>query len=257
MMMFAKECAQVDERLAAAARRVDPAYARERAFHMKTTLPLLGLAVPALRKIFNNGFSFSHLPFGEQLPIWAHVWANPASHEASLLPVYFLESLEPLPSPALLWPQIAPWAGGINCWDQSDGLSGVYSACHEKDPALVYPDLAAWNTSANPWERRQSLVSLFFYARVRAHQPPLNKVLPLVEARLADPHYYVQKGLGWCLRECFNAYPRQTLIFLNRHAASLAPAAWQAATEKLAPADKAALKKKRMRAKRRPALGKI
>ena len=249
-MRFARECAEVEARLAQAASHVDPAYASERAFHMKTTLPMLGLTVPALRKLFKRGFSFSGLPFAEQLPIWAQIWANPASHEASLLPVYFLESLKPPPAAATLWPQIAPWAARINCWDQSDGLSGVYSACHEAEPELVYPGLVAWNTSTNPWERRQSLVSLFFYARVRQRQPRLDQVLPLVEARLTDPHYYVQKGLGWCLRECFNAYPGPTLEFLRDHAGTLAPAAWQAATEKLDPADKAALKARRASAKR-------
>lgn len=234
-------------RLRDAARRVDPCYARERARHMKTTLPMLGLTVPALRQVFKCGFSFSRQAFAGQFPIWSRIWAAPTSHEASLLAVYYLESLKQPPADVALWPQIAPWAAGITCWDQSDGLSGVYSRCHEDDPERVYPDLAAWNASANPWERRQSLVCLFFFARLRRRQPPVDHVLPLVEARLADPHYYVQKGLGWCLRECFNVYPGPTLEFLTLHAGDLAPAAWQAATEKLAPADKAALKAKRAR----------
>lgn len=236
---------EVERRLAEAARDVDPAKAEERAHYMKAVMPMLGLTVPQSRRLAKQGFSFSQLPFNEQFPIWDFIWRRARSHEAKLQPIYWIEGLKPRPPEAALWPPLKDWASGINCWDQSDGLSGLYAAHLEALPETVYPVLASWNTSDNPWQRRQSLVSLFFYARFRGAPPPLERVLPLVEARLGDPDYYVQKGLGWCLRESFNVYPAETLAFLRNHAAALAPATWQAATEKLAPADKADLKERR------------
>lgn len=242
---------EVEDRLARAARHVDPAKARERARYMKAVMPLLGLTVPDSRRISKQGFSFSGLPFDQQFPIWDHVWRHARSHEAKLQPLFWLESLKPRPPAETLWPLIKGWAAGLNCWDQSDGLSARYAQHLEAVPEVVYPVLVTWNRSDNPWERRQSLVSLFYYAQLRERQPPLERVLPLVEARLPDPDYYVQKGVGWCLRECFNVYPDETLAFLRRHVAALAPAAWQAATEKLAAADKAELKSRRGTRRRR------
>ncbi len=244
--MHATACLdEVERSLTAAAASVDPAKTRERAAYMKAVLPLHGLTVPASRRLAKQGFSFSGLPFEEQFPIWDHIWRHAPSHDAKLQPVLWLEGLMPRPPAETLWPLLKSWATDINCWDHSDGLSAFYAAHLEAMPTTVYPVLAAWNDSANSWQRRQSLVSLFFYARFRTKQPQLGRVLPLVEARLGDPDYYVQKGVGWCLREAFNVYPARTLAFLRKHAGALDPAAWQAATEKLDAADKADLKRRR------------
>lgn len=231
--------------LAEAGETVDPAKAAERAHFMKTKLPMHGLTVPQIRKLAKRGFSFSTRPPNEVLSIWSHIWRKPGTHEASLLAIYYLESLKPLPDPAWFWPHVAGWAARITCWDQSDGLSGIYAQLVERAPELVYPDLVEWNRSDNPWERRQSLVSLIYYHQARGSLIAPDKVFALVQARLGDPEYYVQKGLGWCLREAFNAWPERTLDFLQSHGPILAPAAWQAATEKIPPDFKAQLKERR------------
>ena len=233
---------RVEQTLEAEARTVDPEKARERAHFMKVVMPMHGLTVPNIRKLSKRGFGLKSAPFAEQWPLWVHVWWNARSHEAKLLPVLYLEGASDRPAPEALWPEVAPLAAGINCWDHSDGLSRFYSGALEADPDTVLPVLRDWNSDANPWLRRQSLVSLFFYSRFRATPPALDTVLPLVEARLDDEDYYVQKGVGWCLRECFNVYPDETYGFLQRHAAGIAPAAWQAATEKLTAEQKASLK---------------
>ncbi len=247
---LAAALSEIEKVLAIAGEAVDPAKAAERARFMKTMLPMHGLTVPQIRKLARQGFSFSTDPPDEVLSIWSHVWREARNHEGSLLAIYYLESLKPLPDPAWFWPHVAGWAGQISCWDQSDGLSGIYSRLLECAPDLVYPDLTLWNRSDNPWERRQSLVSLIYYYQVRTTLIAPAKVFSLVKARLDDPEYYVQKGLGWCLREAYNAWPDRTLEFLHSHGPDLAPAAWQAATEKI-PADfKTRLKERRLAARR-------
>ncbi len=237
---------EVEDRLAQAAAGIPRAKAEERRRFMKAPMAMLGLAVPAQRKIARTGFGFSALPPGDQLAIWDHIWRHARTHEAKMQPLYYLEgkAVRAL-APARLWAATRPWADSLNCWDQSDGLSKIYATLLEADPDLVYPTLEAWNGGADPWKRRQSVVSLIYYAASRRRAPALARILPLVTALLGDEAYYVQKGVGWTLRECFNLYPDDTLDFLRQRAGEIDPRAFSAATEKLSPPQKVEIKKRR------------
>ena len=239
-----KPLIEVETELANLARDIDPHKAAERAHFMKAQMPLLGLTVPQQRARLKKGYSFSKLPFEEQLPIWDHIWTNAETHEAKMQAGFFVEKPKSY-DPEWLWNRISSWVSSVNCWDQSDTLSNIYARLNEDIPEQVVPVLKAWNVSDNPWERRQSLVALLCYSRFRSSFPDKGLVLELVEARLEDPDYYVQKGVGWTLREAWHVWPQDVWAFLDEHVSTLAPAAWQAATEKLAAKDKAALKAKR------------
>ena len=80
---------------------------------------------------------------------------------------------------------------------------------------------------------------MILFSSSRLHYSQMSEVL------LDDDHYYVQKGVGWALREAWNVYPEETFEFLKKHAHRIATAGWTAATEKLAPRDKKILLKAR------------
>jgi len=103
--------------------------------------------------------------------------------------------------------------------------------------------LQAWSRSKNPWLRRLAVVSLLYYSAQRKTVLPLPKILALIEPQLSHEHLYVQKGVGWALREAGNVYPDEVYVFLETHAHALSPAAFSAATEKLSLRRKERLKK--------------
>ncbi|HAT85632.1 DNA alkylation repair protein [Cohaesibacter gelatinilyticus] len=234
--------AEVETRLADLARSVDPHKAAERARFMKVTMPLLGLTVPQQRQCLKKKYSFSKLSFAEQVPIWGYVWNHATTHEAKVQAALYVEKPGERYDPVWLWQELEPWVMSVNCWDQSDCLSRIYSQLLEEAPEHVVPILKRWNESDNPWERRQSLVALLFYSRFRNVFPDEDLVFSLIRARLEDEDYYVQKGLGWALREAYHVWPQRMLAFLDEVVGVLAPAAWQAATEKLDPSVKQRLK---------------
>lgn len=236
---------EVETRLADLARVIDPHKAVERAHFMKVTMPLLGLSVPQQRQCLKKKYSFSKLPFVEQVALWGYVWEHAKTHEAKVQAVLYVEKPSEPYDPSWLWCQLEPWVSSVNCWDQSDCLSRIYSQLLEEVPEQVVPVLKCWNSSDNPWERRQSLVALLFYSRFRTVFPDEDLVFSLIEARLLDEDYYVQKGLGWALREAYHVWPQRSLAFLDDVVGNLAPAAWQASTEKLDPSVKQRLKVKR------------
>lgn len=235
---------EIENNLLEQAKGIDPGKAAERARFMKAVMPMLGLPVPLQRARLKKGYSFSDLSFEEQIPIWEYVWFHARSHEAKMQAAFFVEKPKDY-DPEWLWSHLSSWVRGVNCWDQSDTLSNVYSRLNEDIPHSVVPRLQKWNVSDNPWERRQSLVALLFYSRFRQILPDQALVFALVKARLEDADYYVQKGVGWTLREAWNVWPVDCEAFLHLHVKQLAPAAWQAATEKLSAPVKAELKARR------------
>src|SRR6516165_7410145 len=52
---------------------------------------------------------------------------------------------------------------------------------------------------------------------------------------LGDDHRFVQKAVGWSLREALTPFPTETTAFVRRHAQALSPVAFAEATRKLSP----------------------
>ena len=175
----------------------------------------------------------------DNLEIWDHIWRHSAYYEVMSQALYFYQhrKLSRRETRTIL-----RWVERCTCWEHSDDLSKIYATVVEANPSWIVPTLKKWNRSDNAWKRRQSLVSLIEYASKREHVLPFPDLIAFVEPLLADDDYYVQKGLGWTLREIGNVYPLEFAQFLERHAAHLAPQAWTSATKNLPKKDKARLR---------------
>ena len=219
--------------------------AAQRAHYHGSKHPHLGLTLPVQRRRLEAGYSFSGSPLPARLKIWTRVWWEAPHFEAKSQAMLFAKTIRASADLGRAWPTLRDWVGGVESWPHSDGLSAFYARALEAHPAPVYPTLARWNRARNPWKRRQSIVSLIYYASARATVLPVRRLLPLVEALLGDPDVYVQKGLGWTLREIGNCYPDAHRGFLDEHITRLSPIAFSAATEKLTRAQKTPYKARR------------
>ena len=242
---------EVEARLKKAAKGIPKEKAAERAFFMKVKMPMLGLTVPQQRQEMKKGYTFSDEALETQLPIWDYVWHNARTHEGKMQAGFYLGSLKPIPDVDYVWSVIKAWPDTMNCWDQSDEVSKAYSYMYAQKPGLLHPTYKTWNTDENPWRRRQSVVGLFCYAALHKKHPPVSKVLPLVKALLGDEDYYVQKGVGWTLRETYNVYPDKAVAFVLKHVGDIHPDAFSATIEKMTPAEKKQVKERR-KEKRKP-----
>jgi 3-methyladenine DNA glycosylase AlkD len=213
---------------------------RLRIYH-GSKVPHLGLAVPAQREALRRSYSFSGLPFGDQLPIWDAVWRYAQYHEAKTQALYYCTSRRKTDDLMQLWPVVKDWIETVDCWDSSDELSSIYSRFLEVDElaSQVHAVLRSWNRSPNPWKRRQSILSLLYYSRSRRSVPTSDKIFPLIEALLRDSDRFVQKAIGWALREALVPYPAETEAFIRCHARILSSVAFSEATRKLPPGRRA------------------
>jgi 3-methyladenine DNA glycosylase AlkD len=213
--------------------------------------PHLGLTLPTQRRALKQGYSFTQLPCKAQVKLWDRVWREGEHFEVMNQAALWLASLRDPKDLLACWPTARGWVARCDNWAHSDTLSAGYTRMLEADTlrSRVYPTLQRWNRARDPWKRRQSIVSLIYYHTPKRTPPSHHEVLPLVEALLDDPDVYVQKGVGWTLREAYNAYPRHAGPFIDRHATALSATAYSAATEKHPRAERDRLKARRRAAR--------
>ena len=199
--------------------------------------------VPAARNVFKKKFSFSNAGFEEQLDIYEHIWHNTTVWRVKLQAFFFCEA-EVLKEKNLAnsWDAIKEWQNSVSSWEFCDGLSKIYTKHLEVLPKEVYSQLKKWNNDKDLWKRRQSIVSLLYYSRTKKIHLSYNEIIPLIDNLVHDKEYYVQKGVGWSLRELYNVYPKKTFAYLKKNIKSISATAFYAATEKLNKNDKDLLK---------------
>jgi 3-methyladenine DNA glycosylase AlkD len=202
--------------------------------------------IPRHRAAFKKGFSFSKDTFERQLSIWNHVWCQSDNFRVRLHAYFFLEQHIKVPGlHSVVWHTSAAWQNDVSDWPLCDALAKINTKVLETMPAQVYEQLATWNKDADLWKRRQSVVSLLYYSRTKKVFLPFRKITALVEPLLTDKEYYVQKGVGWTLREMHNIYPAETLLFFQKHIKNIRPIAFTIAIEKLPLNEKDMLKASR------------
>jgi 3-methyladenine DNA glycosylase AlkD len=198
----------------------------------QSNLTFLDIKLPLLRKRLNQGFSFSSLTSKEQIKIWDFIWRNTDVFEVMLLPLMWLK-LSSKDEILQHRDYVLKWLNRSDNWAISDSLSDFYALYLEEDKKNMLPLLKSWKSSQNPWVRRQSLVSLMYYSRLRTHVLPFKVIQHFLVFHLLDDHYFVQKGVGWAIREAYNVYPEETLEFLQMYMKKISSVAWVAASEKL------------------------
>ena len=108
-----------------------------------------------------------------------------------------------------VWSLGQTWLGELDNWALCDGVA----------PGLIAPfvqtavprhrsrrrEVLRWTRDLNPWIRRGALLASIRSTRVDREWEFLLKVAIRLRE---DPEYFVQKGLGWMLRECAHHNPR-------------------------------------------------
>ncbi len=219
--------------------------------YMNTSFDILGCNIPSIRKIAREILTDLERNYtqSELRRIMANLWKFSNNFEALHIPLWFFSEKEDLNLAD--WRILKSWAGKIDNWAHSDWLSSIYATLLEAYPKEIYPVFTLWNQDRNPWKRRLSLTSLLYYSNSRKTILSVMKILPLIKARLHDDNPYVQKAVGWTLRECGNVYPEKTKDFIKMHILDLSSIAFSSSTEKWSKTEKEPLKKQRALARKK------
>jgi len=240
---------EVESALAKLAADIDAEISEQKRAYAGTANKVLGLTVPQQRQTLKEGYSFSKLPLAEQLAIWDSVWRYSKYHESKAQALLWLSNIKDTSALLKFWPVINKWVDHVDSWDSSDSLSSIYVRILEEDEQIIYPTLQKWNVSKNPWQRRQSIVSLLYFSGSRKKVLPHNKILPLIEKLIDDPDKFVQKGVGWSLRESYSVHPSATEKFVRKYATTISAIAFTAAAEKWPRSLSSEIKEKRAKSR--------
>ncbi|HVJ65502.1 MAG TPA: DNA alkylation repair protein [Bdellovibrionota bacterium] len=222
---------------------------------MNAPVPVVGYTAPqqraVVKRLMDETQDFSEK---QRWDYWENLWKRGKSFEEQNLAVYFWSHPKNYELAKRHHKKLLAWAADLNNWAHSDGMSSLYARFLEDLGRPVDQILVKWNSSKNPWLRRQSVVSLLYYTRHRKKTPSAQRVLGALKPLLKDEHYYVQKGVGWTLREVYQVDAKLTMAFIERHLHEIDPRAYSAAVEKVSLAEKNRLRELRstVRKARRP-----
>ncbi|MCW8328695.1 DNA alkylation repair protein [Photobacterium sp. SDRW27] len=108
---------------------------------------------------------------------------------------------------------------GANHWDTVDKISSNLIGPLVKDYRELEQKLIEWRGSNNMWLRRASLLAHL------KHKTETN--VPLLEETILmlahEDEFFIQKAIGWVLREYSKAEPEYVSDFVAKHSDKLAP----------------------------------
>lgn len=216
-------------------------------------LKFLNMSMPMLRHQLATLFSTKELSHSPELfENMQKLWFESDIFDAKIIAIYWLDKQK---SEFLIknHKKILLWASDVDNWAHADGLCSIYARMFDRTQTLLWPTYLKWNRHKNSWLRRCSMVGTFYYSRSRTNHPTFAQAKKLVEPHFTAKEYYVQKAVGWTLREMYNVYPAETIKYIKIKLPLITPIAWVATSEKLPKKTKDILLKKRRNNRRKPA----
>lgn len=215
--------------------------------YIGTNLNVLGMVSKAQVDAHKKGFSFYSEQKEQTFLVYHEIYTQSNIFEVKNLAFIFLDKHHkhiPLKTQLKHLPQ---WVKQVDNWVHSDSLSKFISRLIEDKSTQqeILAIIKKWNSSKNLWERRQSLVALYYYARTKKEHVSFELTEQLVSRLLKDKEYFVQKAVGWTLRESYNVYPKQTYQFIEENIKHISPTAFTTCLEKMTEKQKLILKQKR------------
>lgn len=129
---------------------------------------------------------------------------------------------------------------GIVNWGHTDVLCGTILSHFFINNIVEIEALSDWTGSDSKWKRRSVPVTLIDVLKMDI---PLSRLFAIIEPIMEDDDKFVQKGLGWFLREAWKRYPGETENFLLKWKDTCGRTIIQYATEKMDKENKSRFKR--------------
>ena len=219
----------VDTIAAQLRRAADPARAPQMQAYMKSSMPYLGVPMPATRLIAKRAIA-DHPPavvanlVAPATDLWRTADYREERYAATELTGNRIAvgRLEVLP---LCIEMIVTGAW----WDHVDGVSPRIGALLLAHPSEMLPLIRQWAVDPDRWLRRSSIICQLGFAG----RTDLDLLTEVIVANLADREFFVRKAIGWALRQYARTDPAWVRAFVLAHEASLSPLSRREATKHL------------------------
>lgn len=202
------------------------------AYH-KAPRVYLGLSVPQIDRLTHDWRAACTLD--ERLDLASGLW-NSNIHEARIAASRLLNQSRIRPSDEAAWQLIASWVPDFDGWAIADHacISGAKRLV--ADPGRI-DQVETWTRAPDKWSRRAALVITLPWTK-QNHPKPADlaireRVLGWAASYAGDPDWFIQKAIGWWLRDLSKHSPERTMAFLAEHGPKMKPFAAREAARHL------------------------
>ena len=190
----------------------DPERAPRMQAYMKSSMPFLGVPMPAVRSITKAALR-AHPPTLDELEaavstLWDEAEFREERYAASglLATKAGAGRLELVP----LYEHLATTGAW---WDHVDDLAHRIADLHDEHPVETATIVRRWSTAADFWLRRLAIISQL--GRKDRVDPAL--LAEVIEPNIADREFFIRKAIGWALREYARVEPEWVRAFVADH----------------------------------------
>jgi 3-methyladenine DNA glycosylase AlkD len=180
----------------------EKAYQKSRWEHWGVALPKMDLAIRE---------SLKDLSPQKLLSLSARLWREPV-WDLKIVAARIV-ARDAMPATEQLWKFVRARVPDLDGWAVADNLASVGSRCLLADPRRL-DDVESWVASRHLWTRRAALV--FTLPWTRNDRDP-ERMLRWASKLADDPEWFIQKAIGWWLRELSKRTPSRVQRFLHQH----------------------------------------
>ena len=211
----------------------DPVKAPRMQAYMKSEMPYWGVQTPSMREICRRVFAAYPITTATEwrrtcLDVWRNSDHREQRYAAIELTGHRLyltwQTLYALP---MYEEMIVTGAW----WDYVDPIATArLGPLLRKYPAPMRQKMLAWSRSKNIWKRRSAILSqLSFKAETN-----LEFLYAVIEPSFASKEFFLQKAIGWALRQYAWTNPREVRRYVRAHAGQLSALSQREALKNIA-----------------------
>ncbi|WP_370401812.1 DNA alkylation repair protein [Sulfitobacter sp. JB4-11] len=201
----------------------DPARAEGMRGYHKVDREYLGLSNPQINDL-TKGWR-QELDTPARVALADALWQTDI-YEARLAAAKLLTQARIRPDDTAAWELIASWPPDFDSWAIADHACMAGQKRLVADPARL-DAVEKWVTSEHMWTRRAALVITLPWTRQKHPKPAelaaRDRILGWAAQLVPDHQWFIQKAIGWWLRELSKRDPDRTIAFIDRHGAQMKP----------------------------------
>lgn len=209
-----------DDALQELAARADPGRVRDMEAYHKVARPYLGTDLPAINEIAT---AWRHaMEPAERVALAQALWATNV-FEARVAAGKLLTQAR-IKDDGAVWAAIAGFVPEFDSWAIADHMSKAGDRRLVADPGRL-DEVEGWVSSPHMWSRRAALVMTLPWTKLTHPKPEeiaqRERVLGWAAELVADREWFIQKAVGWWLRELSKRDPERVRAFLEDHGAAM------------------------------------
>lgn len=210
----------------------DPERAKGMAAYHKGTREYLGVSNPVINDLTRDWRRNLDVP--ARVDLAAALWQTDI-FEARLAAAKLLTQARIRPDEAA-WALIQSWLADFDSWAIADHVCMAGQKRLVADPARL-DQVENWTTSDHMWTRRAALVITLPWTKQNHPKPDellaRDRILGWAAGYVPDRNWFIQKAIGWWLRDLSKHDPDRVRRFLDQHGEAMKPFARKEAAKYL------------------------